>query len=207
MTDRYAIVPIPDGPPPPEAIVVGGLDEIMQFLPQTVAYHELESRALGLVDQLTQREQAFSDGVRALTPAIDRFMDACSKLVDGEEAQAAEQRREDAEDKARAEAAQLRDWLDAHPEPGASIDNTHQPGGELHALEPPDKEHLDPEGEDDAGGVPLSYGNLPSSYIKGEAEDEPPGIGGATYPEPDPEDLGGPQDPKQVPQPTTVSLW
>jgi hypothetical protein len=34
---RYAIVEIPDGLPPPEAIAIGGLDEIMQFLPQTVA--------------------------------------------------------------------------------------------------------------------------------------------------------------------------
>ena len=54
----------------------------------------------------------------------------------------ADQERQAQEDAARAEAAQLRDYLETHPEPGASSDDTHHPGGELHAVDPPDKEHL-----------------------------------------------------------------
>jgi hypothetical protein len=94
MTGRFAIIELPDnGPLPAEAIVVGGLDEIMQFLPQTVAYQELESRALGLVDQLTKREQAFNDGLATLAPSIGHFMDVCGRLVDGEEAYGSTKRR------------------------------------------------------------------------------------------------------------------
>jgi hypothetical protein len=118
----------------------------------------------------------------------------------------ADQERQAAEDAARAEQEQILEYLETHPEPGASTDDTHQPGGELHSLDPVDKEHLDPEAETDAGGVPMSYGKLPESYIKGE-EAEEPGIGGASYPEPDPADLGKAKDPKQVSQPIAVSFW
>src|SRR5262249_11066556 len=48
--------------------------------------------------------------------------------------------------------------------PPAEIgDETHTPGGELHALPPKDEELPEPplEAEGDAGGVPLSYGNVP----------------------------------------------
>jgi hypothetical protein len=208
MPQRFAIVPIPDGPPPPEAIVVGGLDEIMQFLPQTVAYQELEQRALGLVDQLDKRERALSDSARVLTESVGKFMDTCGRLVDGEEERAAEQVRLDEEEKARAEAAELRDWLDTHPEPGSRTAEPDDTGGELHSHGPVDRERYDPEAETDAGGVPLSYGALPESYIKRESSEdlEEPGIGGASNPEPDPADLDKPQPPKQV-SPAAVSLW
>src|SRR5262249_20193985 len=49
-------------------------------------------------------------------------------------------------------------------------DETHTPGGELHALAPKDQEPSSElpepplETEGDAGGVPLSYGNVPTSY-------------------------------------------
>ena len=135
----FAIIPL-DGPPPAEAIVIGGLDEIMQFLPQTVAHQELESRALGLVDQLTKREQAFNDGLAALAPSIGRFMDMCERLVAGEEALRAEQIRLDEEAAARAEQEQILQYLETHPEPASLSDDTHHPGGELHSLDPVDKE-------------------------------------------------------------------
>jgi hypothetical protein len=211
MTNRFAIVPCPDGSPlPAEAIMIGDLDEVMQFLPQTVAYQELESRALGLVDQLDQRERTLSDGVQALTESVGKFMDACGRLVDGEEEREAEQIRLDEEEKARAEAAEIEAYLAAHPEPASLSDESPHAGGELHPHAPVDKEHLDPEGsEADAGGVALSYPRVPESYIRGEeAEDlEESGIGGASYPEPDLEDLGGSKDPKVVPQPISTSFW
>jgi hypothetical protein len=209
MTDLYAIVPLP--PPGPareallrDAIAFGGSDELLR------KFFECEAVERDLVNQQAQTAEVAS----RVADIGAHLMDMTEALTARENAAAradakrkADKARHDAEEAARAEAAQLRDWLDAHPEPGASTGDTHHPGGELHALEPPDKEHLDPEAEGDAGGVPSSYGNVSSSYIKVETEDEPPGIGGATYPEPDPEDLGGRQDPKQVLQPAAVSLW
>src|SRR6516164_6286754 len=52
-------------------------------------------------------------------------------------------------------------------------DETHQPGGELHSVaakEEPSSELPEPpqpETTSDAGGVPLSYGNVPTSYVRG----------------------------------------
>ena len=81
-------------------------------------------------------------------------------------------------------------------------DDTHQPGGELHSIAAKEEEQLpEPplETESDAGGVPLSYGNVPTSYIKGAAKDQagdlpeeleqglpepPPGPRGSVYPQP-----------------------
>jgi hypothetical protein len=81
-------------------------------------------------------------------------------------------------------------------------DETHTPGGELHAL-PPKEEGALPEppmGTEDAGGVPLSYGNVPTSYVRGGPKDqagdlpaeleqsldlpEPPEPKGSVYPQP-----------------------
>src|SRR5262249_191169 len=50
-------------------------------------------------------------------------------------------------------------------------DETHQPGGELHSIAPKEEpsselpEPPQPETTSDAGGVPLSYGNVPTSYV------------------------------------------
>jgi hypothetical protein len=192
MTNRYAIVPF-NGPPPPEAIVIGDLDAVLRYLPQTVAAEELEQRALDLADRLTARERALSAGVQVLTESIGKFMDACGRLVDGEEARAAEQVRLDEEEKACAEAAGLRAWLTAHPEPAALTDDTHQPSGELHSLEPVDKERF---------GVEDDQCALPRELEKGV----PAPSGSYTEPDHD-EELGGPPNPKQVSQPISASLW
>jgi hypothetical protein len=60
-------------------------------------------------------------------------------------------------------------------------DETHQPGGELHSVPPKDEPSSElPEppletqskGEgDDMGGVPLSYKNVPTSYVRGGPKD------------------------------------
>ena len=94
--------------------------------------------------------------------------------------------------------------------PPAEIgDETHQPGGELHTVSPKDEEELSElpeppvETESDAGGVPLSYGNVPTSYVRrrpkdaaGDLEELEQGL-----PEPPPEPRGS-----VVPQPISVSL-
>jgi hypothetical protein len=122
----------------------------------------------------------------------------------------------DQEEKARAEAAELRNWLDARPEPGAQADD-----GELEIKQAPSKERYGAtEVGEDAGETPtplrtdepprpaLSYGRVPETYIRGEEAEDPdePGVGGSTYPQPDPVELGKPQNPKQR-APVSASLW
>src|SRR5262249_53184219 len=78
------------------------------------------------------------------------------------------------------------------PDDPSAIEDTdtheHQPGGELHAVAAKNEEPAEVLGEDeepasalpeppleteaDAGGVPLSYGNVPTSYVHGEDQSE-----------------------------------
>jgi hypothetical protein len=87
--------------------------------------------------------------------------------------------------------------------PPAEIgDETHQPGGELHTVaakeEKPSSELPEPplETEGDAGGVPLSYGNVPTSYVRGGIKDQ-----AGDLPEELEQDL-----PEPPPEPISVSL-
>jgi hypothetical protein len=141
------------------------------------------------------------DQVEALTVRADkqRRLDAKRK---------ADKARLDAEAEARAEQEEILEYLETHPEPGAER-STSTDDGELETHPAPGKERYGvPEVEEDAGGIPMSYGPNPESYIRGGDELEEPGIGGATDPEPDPEDLGKPRDtPKQVAQPVSASFW
>ena len=87
---------------------------------------------------------------------------------------------------------------------------THQPGGELHSIapkeEPPSElpEPPQPESTSDAGGVPLSYGNVTTSYVrsgpKDQAGDLPEELEQG-LPEPPPEPRGS-----VYPQPVSISL-
>jgi hypothetical protein len=182
----YALVPLPEAGPAREAllrdaIAYGGGDELLR------KFFACEATERDLANQQAQTAEVANrvadigghllDMTEALTVRADkqRRLDAKRK---------ADQERRAQEDAARQEQAEILEYLETHPEPGASTDDTHQPSGELHSVAPVDKEHLDP-----------------------EAEAEEPGVGGATYPEPDPEDLGGPKDPKQVPQPVSASFW
>src|SRR5262249_18391313 len=95
--------------------------------------------------------------------------------------------------------------------PPAEIgDETHTPGGELHTVaakeEDPSSELPEPplETEGDAGGVPLSYGNVPTSYVRGGPKDQAGDIPKELeqgLPEPPPEPKGS-----VYPQPISVSL-
>jgi hypothetical protein len=97
-------------------------------------------------------------------------------------------------------------------------DETHQPGGELHAVSPKDEEHLselpepplEPETTADGGKVPLSYGNVPTSYVHGGPRDaaasNKDNVGDLPKeledpPEPPPEPKGS-----VYPQPVSISL-
>jgi hypothetical protein len=200
MTDESALFVLVRLPPPGptretllrdyEAIAYGGSEEMLR---KFFACEEVERE---LDDQQAQTAEAanrVADIGAHLLDQIEELSEQKQAQVRLDARRRADKARRDAEAAARAEAAQIRDYLETHPEPGASTDDTHRPTGELHAVEPVDQEHLNPETEIDAGGVPLSYGE--------------PGIGGASYPEPNPADLGKAKDPKQVSQPTAVSFW
>jgi hypothetical protein len=83
---------------------------------------------------------------------------------------------------------------------------SHVPGGELHDIPPKDEGGFQEpplETEDDAGGVPLSYGNVPTSYVRGRGPKDQAG----ELPE-ELEDLPVPPEPtgRAYPQPIAVSL-
>ena len=90
-------------------------------------------------------------------------------------------------------------------------DATHTPEGELHAIAPKEEPSselpeppLEPETTADAGKVPLSYGNVPMSYVKGGPKDQAgdlPEELEQDLPEPPPEPRGS-----VVPQPVSISL-
>jgi hypothetical protein len=154
MTDEpalFAIVPLPPlGPARDallrEAIAYGGGDELL--------------RKFFACEQV---ERELANQQRQTVEAAQRVADIGAHLMDQVEALTAQQIRQDRldakrkadaarraqEDAARQEQAEILEYLETHPEPGASTDDTHHPGGELHALDPVDKEHLDP-AEDDA---------------------------------------------------------
>ena len=94
-----------------------------------------------------------------------------------------------------------------HTPPSEVGDDTHQPGGELHSIAAKEEEQLpEPplETESDAGGVPLSYGNVPTSYIKGAPKDQAGDLPEELeqgLPEPPPEPRG-----TVYPQPVSISL-
>jgi hypothetical protein len=188
-TDRDAILR--------HAIVVGEDKEVFEYIGQSTARGEAAQR---LADQQARVVQDLE--------AVGRAMDAGARLMDMTEAMTvredkqrkrdakhrADQERRAQEAAARAEAAELRGWLVEHPEPGASTDETNEPepGGELHVRPPPDTERY---------GAGDDQGALPNELEEGA----PPSSG--TYVEPDPEDLGGPKNPRSVPQPASTSLW
>jgi hypothetical protein len=144
------------------------------------------AKAVGLLEaqqdheqQLRQRQvRAFVDGVAAI-----------GRRLDAVEQRHAERARQAAADEARAIQQQIDSWPDpdsADPFPH------HSPGGELHALEPPnlgDKQQL---------AAARDQGDLPRELLKGA----PPLTG--NYPEPDPDKLAHPQDPPA--QPVAISL-
>jgi hypothetical protein len=116
---RFAIIEIPPGPSPPEAIVVGNMDAVMRCLPQTVASEEQEQR-LALAEKQaaeTARKQQeartcaarmLADGLRHLSNRLDTF-EARKKAH-------ADQLRRDAEE---AEAKAIAEYLNSLPDPDA----------------------------------------------------------------------------------------
>jgi hypothetical protein len=117
QSDRYAIIPIPPGPAPAEAIVTGNIDQVFEYIPQSVArddaMKELDQARLTL-DQIAHAQER--------TRAVQALMlnEALDRLTTRQDSFATKQRERRKEAKARrdaAEARRIQAALDALPDP------------------------------------------------------------------------------------------
>jgi hypothetical protein len=82
MTDRFAIVPIADGQPvPSEAIVIGPLSEVMEYISQSIPREAAEQRQAA-------REQQVTEVANRVADIGAHFMDQVEALAAQKEAQA-----------------------------------------------------------------------------------------------------------------------
>jgi hypothetical protein len=189
MTEHYAIVPIPEPGTARDAllrdaIAIGGSDELLR------KFFACDATERALADQQQQTAEVASrvadvgahlmDQVEALAVRADkqRRLDAKYK---------ADKARRDAEAEAREREAEVQAYLDQEkPDP----DQPTPYDGDLSELGPVEQERY----------APADQGDLPRELTAKVPVD--PG----DYFEPDPEELGGPPDPHQVPQPISISL-
>jgi hypothetical protein len=153
--DRFAIVPIPGpGPAPDNAMIVGSMSAVMECIPQSIARNEAE-------ETLKQHQiTALIDNVAKLSTRLDLLL---------------QRKGTRARKKKEAEQKRIADDLAALPDPDDPATHGHMPGGELHTISAKVEQETD-----DAGGVPLSYGNVPTSYV--HSEDDP--TNGTAIPQP-----------------------
>ena len=116
-SDRYAIIPISPGPAPKEAIVVGNIDQVFEYIPQSVArddaMKELEAARFTHEQIAHAQERTRAVQVLMLNEALDR-------LTTRQDSFATKQRERRREAKARrdaAEAKRIQAALDALPDP------------------------------------------------------------------------------------------
>jgi hypothetical protein len=117
QSDRYAIIPIPPGPAPAEAIVTGNIDQVFEYIPQSAAradaMKELDRARLSLDQIAHAQERTRAVQVLMLNEALDR-------LTTRQDSFATKQRERRKEAKARrdaAEAKRIQAALDALPDP------------------------------------------------------------------------------------------
>jgi hypothetical protein len=186
MTDpsTFAIIPVPYGKPPADAIAHGPMSAVMQHVLSSRARAEalaLVKRADAAAEEERRRaqreQQIFSEGIRAIADGIGQL----SRRLDEIERSRDARRRLDAASEATKQMLELpKDAADLD----LSADDTPAPSGELRPLEAPTAHQ--PETDD--------QGALPRQLERGA----PPQTG--NYPTL--EDLPR----KQVPQPVAISL-
>ena len=187
-----------------EAMLIGttgGMQSVLQTIRNDAA--ELEKKAVAL--------DAKKSAVLSTVNRLLRFMSRVDALTTRVEALEAKRKADEAvQRKLDEEPIELPPDISEKQTlaPPAEIgDDTHQPGGELHSIAAKEEEQLpEPplETEPDAGGVPLSYGNVPTSYIKGAPKDQAGDLPEELeqgLPEPPPEPRGS-----VYPQPVSISL-
>lgn len=135
-TDRFAIIPITPGPAPAEAIVVGDMRQVFEYIPQSVARNdamaELE-RARFTADQIKGiQEKTRAVQVSMLADSVTHLSSRMDALV----TRRAERARRDAEREAEEEAKRIQAELDALPDPDDPEPLIHHNTGDLHPLPP-----------------------------------------------------------------------
>jgi hypothetical protein len=195
-----------------EAMLIGttsAAQSVLQTIRDDAA--ELEQKTV----ELDAKKSAVLNTVNKLL----KFMSKVDALTSRVEAFEAKRKADEAEQREFEEEPELPPDLDRPQDlPPSKIgdDETHTPSGELHSIAPKTKEEEAPSSElpeppleseantreSDAGKVPLSYGNVPTSYVHGEdqAGDLPEELEQG-LPEPPPEPKGS-----VYPQPVSISL-
>jgi hypothetical protein len=116
-SDRFAIIPVTHGPAPDDAILIGSLDTILEYLPDTHARNDSIRRLdeglarAAKTDQLQAMARACN--VIAFADAVTRLASRLDALVAQREARA----QQDAAREAEEEAKQIQAELDALPDP------------------------------------------------------------------------------------------
>jgi hypothetical protein len=175
---RYAIIPIPPGPPPPNALMIGGpLSQVMQCIPDTIARrNSIRSLQAARLDAavITQAQkatralqvQSFCDGVNQISARLD----AVEKRRARKLRQIAAQQKADDE-------KQIADYLNTLPDPdNPPASYVYFNTGDLSTPLPPTNSD--------------NEGDLPKNLL--QTTPPTPGI----YPSSDPSELGYPEQSK-----------
>jgi hypothetical protein len=138
MTDHslFAITPVTNGHAPDDALVVGPMSEVFEYIPQTVARQDATEqleRARFTADQITSvQEKTRAVQASMLCDSVNHLSSRLDALMQRRD----EQTRRDAEREEEEEAQRIQAEIDALPDPDNPDAHTHSPGGELHALSP-----------------------------------------------------------------------
>jgi len=165
MTDpdaRFAIIALEPGPAPSEAIVIGSMNQVMEYIPQSVARDEAMAefeRARASADQIKQMQAATTKmQVAAFADAIDQL----ERRLIAKEAEHEAQIRRDLEEAERKEAERVAAHMRSLPDADdPDTWGTPPAGGELTPLppsHPEDKEQL---------AASEDQGNLPEELLEG----------------------------------------
>lgn len=163
--ERFAIIPLPPGPAPADAIITGSMSAVMENIVDSHARADAIEQAARAVEDAVEaqelaaeaerlQEMAKANTVQMITDTIDRVTSRLDAYI----------ARRDAEEE-EAEAQRIEAQLAALPDPDDPA--THVPGGELHTL----AAKQEPE-TDDMGGVSLSYRSIPTSYVRAGPKDQ-----------------------------------
>jgi hypothetical protein len=167
---RFAIIEIPPGPSPSEAIIVGNLSQVTEYLPQSVARLEAEQRLAQAKEDAAETERHQQETRDVAARMLVHGLTRLGERLDGFEVRKAEREEQQRRDAEEAEAAAVERMLAELPDPDAPDaetvlkDAAHVPSGDLHSVEPVDTEHLDPEGEHRAEAT---TGAMPRELDKG----------------------------------------
>jgi hypothetical protein len=165
QTERFAIVPV-EGKSPSEAIVVGPMSEVMEYIGGSIARNEKEAK-LAQAERDAEETERFHGEVRARALQIlGNGLTRLGERIDAFETRKAERADQLQREAEEAEAARLEKELAALPDPDApwAFDNPTATGddGDFEVKPPVDTEKHDPEHRNEAAS-----GAMPNELDKG----------------------------------------